>query len=110
MQSWQERATVIKHHARSAPPDASVLGWLRGTKHLADGRFRQGGHVLICAPTGAGKDLGAVIQNLLDYPGSASCSTSKARITPSQPQHAARPARTSSRSIRSALLAPGLMA
>ena len=71
VQSWQERATVIKHHARSAPPDASVLGWLRGTKHLADGRFRQGGHVLICAPTGAGKDLGAVIPNLLDYPGSA---------------------------------------
>jgi type IV secretion system protein VirD4 len=32
---------------------------------------RQDGHILTCAPTGAGKGIGAVIPNLLDYPGSA---------------------------------------
>ena len=31
----------------------------------------RGGHILTCAPTGAGKGIGAVIPNLLDYPGSA---------------------------------------
>ena len=36
-----------------------------------DARFRYAGHVLTCAPTGAGKGIGAVIPNLLDYPGSA---------------------------------------
>jgi type IV secretion system protein VirD4 len=29
------------------------------------------GHILTCAPTGAGKGIGAVIPNLLTYPGSA---------------------------------------
>ena len=33
-------------------------------------RFIQGGHVLTCAPTGSGKGVGAVIPNLMDYPGS----------------------------------------
>ena len=36
-----------------------------------DARFRQDGHILTCAPTGAGKGIGAVIPNLLAYPGSA---------------------------------------
>jgi type IV secretion system protein VirD4 len=36
-----------------------------------DARFRQDGHILTCAPTGAGKGVGGVIPNLLDYPGSA---------------------------------------
>lgn len=35
-----------------------------------DTRLRYMGHVLTCAPTGAGKGIGAVIPNLLDYPGS----------------------------------------
>jgi type IV secretory pathway TraG/TraD family ATPase VirD4 len=66
-----EEATAASHLAPSAPADAFSLGWLRGTGHLADGRFRQDGHILTCAPTGAGKGIGAVIPNLLDYPGSA---------------------------------------
>jgi type IV secretory pathway TraG/TraD family ATPase VirD4 len=66
-----EQATGANHLAPAAPADAFSLGWLRGTGHLADGRFRQGGHILTCAPTGAGKGIGAVIPNLLDYPGSA---------------------------------------
>ena len=35
-----------------------------------DFRFRHIGHMLTCAPTGCGKGIGAVIPNLLDYPGS----------------------------------------
>ena len=66
-----EDATPGNHLAPDAPRDAFALGWLRGTGHLADGRFRQDGHILTCAPTGAGKGIGAVIPNLLDYPGSA---------------------------------------
>ena len=67
-----EDATAAGHLAPSAPANNSfVLGWLRGTSQLADGRFRQGGHILTCAPTGSGKGLGAVIPNLLSYPGSA---------------------------------------
>jgi type IV secretory pathway TraG/TraD family ATPase VirD4 len=66
-----EDATAANHLAPSASADAFALGWLRGTGHLPDGRFRQDGHILTCAPTGAGKGIGAVIPNLLDYPGSA---------------------------------------
>ncbi|MCB8878394.1 type IV secretory system conjugative DNA transfer family protein [Acidisoma silvae] len=66
-----EEATAGNHLAPSAPPDAFALGWLHGTGHRPDGRFRQDGHILTCAPTGAGKGIGAVIPNLLDYPGSA---------------------------------------
>ena len=36
-----------------------------------DPRFRFLGHVVTVAPTGSGKGIGAVIPNLLDYPGSA---------------------------------------
>lgn len=36
-----------------------------------DQRFRFSGHVVTVAPTGSGKGIGAVIPNLLDYPGSA---------------------------------------
>lgn len=35
-----------------------------------DKRFRYMGHVVTVAPTGSGKGIGAVIPNLLDYPGS----------------------------------------
>lgn len=48
-----------------------MLGILRDAPRNADRRFRQDGHILTCAPTGAGKGLGGVIPNLLDYPGSA---------------------------------------
>lgn len=42
-----------------------------GAPRKGDARFRQDGHILTCAPTGAGKGVGGVIPNLLDYPGSA---------------------------------------
>jgi len=35
--------------------------------------FYQGGHMLTCAPSGAGKGIGAVIPNLLQYSGSIFC-------------------------------------
>lgn len=48
-----------------------ALGRIRQASTGEDARFRYAGHVLTCAPTGAGKGIGAVIPNLLDYPGSA---------------------------------------
>lgn len=39
-------------------------------KRREDPRLRYMGHVLTCAPTGAGKGVGAVIPTLLEYPGS----------------------------------------
>lgn len=48
-----------------------ALGRLDAIPAGVDERFRFLGHVLTCAPTGAGKGVGAVIPNLLEYPGSA---------------------------------------
>jgi type IV secretion system protein VirD4 len=59
-----------RHLAPAAPADGFVLGTMRDARG-ADRRFRQDGHILTCAPTGAGKGIGAVIPNLLTYPGSA---------------------------------------
>ena len=44
---------------------------MRDAPRGADRRFRQDGHLLTCAPTGAGKGISGVIPNLLEYPGSA---------------------------------------
>ena len=63
--------STARHLAPAAPADAFVLGIVRGTPRGVDRRFRHDGHVLTCAPTGAGKGIGAVIPNLLTYPGSA---------------------------------------
>jgi type IV secretion system protein VirD4 len=66
------RAQDAAAHLRpAAPHDAFALGDLRDMPRGADRRFRQDGHILTCAPTGAGKGIGAVIPNLLDYPGAA---------------------------------------
>jgi hypothetical protein len=62
---------AVRHLVPAAPADGFVLGVLRDAPRGADRRFRQDGHLLTCAPTGAGKGIGAVIPNLLDYPGSA---------------------------------------
>ena len=62
---------AASHLAPGAPEDAFVLGTLRDVRRGMDPRFRQDGHILTCAPTGAGKGIGAVIPNLLAYPGSA---------------------------------------
>lgn len=59
------------HLALAAPADAFVLGLMPDAPRRGDARFRQNGHILTCAPTGAGKGIGAVIPNLLAYPGSA---------------------------------------
>ena len=64
-------AIGARHLVPAAPADAFVLGYLPGAPRKGDARFRQDGHILTCAPTGAGKGVGGVIPNLLDYPGSA---------------------------------------
>jgi type IV secretory pathway TraG/TraD family ATPase VirD4 len=64
-------AVGARHLAPAAPADAFVLGILPDAPRKHDARFRQDGHILTCAPTGAGKGVGGVIPNLLDYPGSA---------------------------------------
>lgn len=48
-----------------------TLGRAPQVPETHDSRFRYMGHVLTCAPTGSGKGIGAVIPNLLEYPGSA---------------------------------------
>lgn len=48
-----------------------VLGRVPHAPSGLDPRFRFTGHVVTVAPTGSGKGIGAVIPNLLDYPGSA---------------------------------------
>jgi type IV secretory pathway TraG/TraD family ATPase VirD4 len=64
-------AIGTRHLAPAAPADGFVLGYLPDAPRKGDARFRQDGHILTCAPTGAGKGVGGVIPNLLDYPGSA---------------------------------------
>ena len=64
-------AISARHLVPAAPADAFVLGYMSGASRKSDARFRQDGHILTCAPTGAGKGVGGVIPNLLDYPGSA---------------------------------------
>lgn len=48
-----------------------ALGRIKPKARGMDTRLRYMGHILTCAPTGAGKGIGAVIPNLLEYPGSA---------------------------------------
>lgn len=55
--------------ANAAGPAGFALG--RATTPVpGDNRFRQAGHVITFAPTGAGKGTGLVIPTLLEYPGS----------------------------------------
>jgi type IV secretion system protein VirD4 len=66
---------TAEHAARAghiAPKEPSfALGRLTDALNDQDNRFRFLGHITTCAPTGAGKGIGAVIPNLLEYPGSA---------------------------------------
>ena len=83
-------AAAAGHLKPAAPADAFAFGDLpRGR-----GRFYHDGHILTCAPTGAGKGIGAVTPNLLDYPGSAFVLDLKGRITRSPLVPAALPAKT----------------
>lgn len=52
-------------------PGGFALGRVPDAPAGLDQRFRFTGHVVTVAPTGSGKGIGAVIPNLLDYPGSA---------------------------------------
>lgn len=59
------------HLVAPGKPAGFALGRVRGAPAGFDQRFRFAGHVVTVAPTGSGKGIGAVIPNLLDYPGSA---------------------------------------
>jgi hypothetical protein len=69
--------------------DQQVNIYMRLCNHTQATAAAKAGHILTCAPTGAGKGRSGVIPNLLDYPGSPSCWTSRARITPLPPAPAA---------------------
>lgn len=58
-------------HLGGADEPGFALGRLDAVPAGTDDRFRFMGHLVTCAPTGAGKGVGAVIPNLLEYPGSA---------------------------------------
>ena len=59
-------------YSLSNPPKQAGLALARVTDAPAgfDQRFRYVGHVVTVAPNGSGKGIGAVIPNLLEYPGS----------------------------------------
>jgi type IV secretion system protein VirD4 len=59
------------HLVAPGKPAGFALGRVQNTPAGLDRRFRFTGHVVTVAPTGSGKGIGAVIPNLLDYPGSA---------------------------------------
>ena len=59
------------HLVAPGKPVGFALGRVPATPAGLDARFRFTGHVVTVAPTGSGKGIGAVIPNLLDYPGSA---------------------------------------
>ncbi|RCX07126.1 type IV secretory system conjugative DNA transfer family protein, partial [Extensimonas vulgaris] len=59
------------HLVAPGKPAGFALGRVAGAPAGLDQRFRFTGHVVTVAPTGSGKGIGAVIPNLLDYPGSA---------------------------------------
>jgi hypothetical protein len=48
-------AIAAPHLAPAAPADAFALGRMRDVSRRKDARFRYDGHILTCAPTGAGK-------------------------------------------------------
>ena len=59
------------HLVAPGKPGGFALGRVPDALAGMDTRFRFVGHVVTVAPTGSGKGIGAVIPNLLDYPGSA---------------------------------------
>lgn len=59
------------HLVAPGKPAGFALGRVSDAPAGLDQRFRFVGHVVTVAPTGSGKGIGAVIPNLLDYPGSA---------------------------------------
>src|SRR3990167_3153175 len=59
------------HLVAPGKPGGFALGRVSDAPAGLDQRFRFTCHVVTVAPTGSGKGIGAVIPNLLDYPGSA---------------------------------------
>jgi type IV secretory pathway TraG/TraD family ATPase VirD4 len=71
---WGEVSDVAHALAPKGSRGGLMLGRLLGREPKnCDPRYRVGQHVLTCAPTGAGKGIGCVMPNLLEYPGSVVC-------------------------------------
>lgn len=70
---WGTAAEIRQagHLVVPGKPAGFALGRVADAPAGLDQRFRFTGHVVTVAPTGSGKGIGAVIPNLLDYPGSA---------------------------------------
>lgn len=70
---WGTAAEIRQagHLVAPGKPAGFALGRVADAPAGLDQRFRFTGHVVTVAPTGSGKGIGAVIPNLLDYPGSA---------------------------------------
>ena len=71
--SWANASEAQKNGHLVEPGKAAgfALARVKDAANHLDQRFRFNGHVVTVAPTGSGKGIGAVIPNLLDYPGSA---------------------------------------
>lgn len=71
---WSEFKDMLacgRARPKGRPPQGFALGRALDASSRCDPRLFYQGHVLTVAPTGAGKGVGAVIPNLLDYQGSA---------------------------------------
>jgi len=67
---WGDLTDLLRFKHLGQPREFA-LGRVQAATGDTDSRFRYMGHVMTCAPTGSGKGIGAVIPNLLEYPGSA---------------------------------------
>lgn len=72
---WGTTEELIKNahlDSRHKPPKqvGFALARVKNAPENFDQRFRHVGHVVTVAPSGSGKGIGAVIPNLLEYPGS----------------------------------------
>ena len=64
------RADGARHGGRGGRGDVGGRGLSRQARRGAFLRYAGEAHLLTLAPTGSGKGIGAVLPNLLDYPGS----------------------------------------
>lgn len=68
--NWGNFQTALNSGKITPAEPSFALGRLSENPPELDCRFRHMGHIVTCAPTGAGKGIGAVIPNLLEYIGS----------------------------------------
>ncbi|MFN7835941.1 MAG: type IV secretory system conjugative DNA transfer family protein, partial [Burkholderiaceae bacterium] len=70
---WMEGEELNAYGMKGRDAKGLVIGLWNDGKTSDLIRFHEKGHLLTFAPTGAGKGVGSIIPNLLDYPGSFVC-------------------------------------